>query len=72
MTDQQHVITTPDGEEFEIPVEGSLGLLALGDLGLIGWRAKIEQVKRDMAARSQAAAASESATESRDTDEANG
>lgn len=29
-----------DGKEvpFEVPVDGSLGLLAYGDLGLIAWR----------------------------------
>ena len=53
MTNSEYTIETPDGEEFEIPVEGSLGLLALGDIGLLAWRSKIEQVKREMAARSQ-------------------
>lgn len=28
------------GEKYEIPVEGSLGLLALGHHGLIAWRQK--------------------------------
>ncbi len=31
------------GENYEIPVEGSLGLLALGYVGIMKWRA----VKRD-------------------------
>lgn len=31
-------ITTQDGKPFRIPVEGSLGLLALGYKGLIAWR----------------------------------
>lgn len=31
-------ITTTDGQPFRIPVEGSLGLLALGYKGLIAWR----------------------------------
>ena len=30
-------------EQYEIPVEGSLGLLALGDLGLIAWRYRRQQ-----------------------------
>lgn len=30
-------------EEFKIPVEGSLGILALGDIGLRAWR----QVKKN-------------------------
>lgn len=35
-------ITTTDGQPFKVPVEGSLGLLALGYKGLIAWR----QVRR--------------------------
>lgn len=31
-------ITTEDGTPFRIPVEGSLGLLALGYKGVIAWR----------------------------------
>lgn len=34
------VIKTTTGQSFEIPLEGSLGLLALGDIGLIAWRQK--------------------------------
>lgn len=30
--------TDANGEPFEVTVEGSLGLLALGDLGLAAWR----------------------------------
>ncbi|MEM1324378.1 MAG: hypothetical protein AAGI23_00410 [Bacteroidota bacterium] len=33
-------IQTTQGQQFDIPVEGSLGLLALGDIGLIAWRKK--------------------------------
>ena len=29
-----------DGTPFEVPVEGSMGLLALGFQGLMAWRAK--------------------------------
>lgn len=36
------VITTNDGQPFKIPVEGSLGLLALGYKGVVAWR----QVRR--------------------------
>lgn len=32
------VITTTDGKPFKVPVEGSLGLMALGYKGLIAWR----------------------------------
>ena len=38
-------ITTPDGKQFEIPVQGSLGLLALGYRGLVAWRAKRDAVR---------------------------
>jgi len=31
-------IKTQDGQPFRVPVEGSLGLLALGYKGLIAWR----------------------------------
>lgn len=37
-------ITTNDGQKVEIPVEGSLGLLALGYVGLIAWRMKRKQL----------------------------
>lgn len=31
-------ILGPDGQEFDIPREGSLGILALGAAGLLAWR----------------------------------
>lgn len=31
---------TDDGQLYEVPVEGSLGLLANGYQGLVAWRAK--------------------------------
>ena len=34
------VIKTTSGLKFEIPYEGNLGLLALGDIGLLAWRQK--------------------------------
>jgi len=34
------LINKETGKEFEIPVEGSLGLLALGAVGLKAWRIK--------------------------------
>ncbi len=39
---QKVVVTTKDGQPFQVPVEGSLGLMALGYKGLIAWR----QVRR--------------------------
>jgi len=38
-------IITQDGEEIEIPVEGSLGLLALGAVGIKAWRKKRREMK---------------------------
>lgn len=37
-------IKTDTGEVFEIPIQGSLGLLALGDIGLMAWRNKKAEV----------------------------
>jgi hypothetical protein len=37
-TKKQLVITAEDGKPFKVPVEGSLGLLALGYKGLVAWR----------------------------------
>jgi len=34
------ILRTPDGKVFDVPVEGSLSLLALGYKGLMAWRAK--------------------------------
>ncbi len=36
--DPASLITDENGNEFKIPVEGSLGLLALGAVGLKAWR----------------------------------
>ncbi|MBL7965316.1 MAG: hypothetical protein JNM31_15880 [Flavobacteriales bacterium] len=36
----------PDGKPIDIPVDGSLGLLALGYKGLMAWRAKRIQVAK--------------------------
>ena len=43
---------TENGKPFEVPEEGSLGLLALGYVGLMAWRQKrqeamAERQKRD-------------------------
>ncbi len=39
---------TKDGKKYEVPVNGSLGLLALGDIGLIAWRKRRIQYQQDM------------------------
>jgi hypothetical protein len=41
------IIRQADGTPYEVPEEGSLGLLALGYRGLMAWRAKRARVQRD-------------------------
>jgi len=36
-------IRTIHGDEYDLPLEGSLGLLALGYVGLMKWREKMKQ-----------------------------
>jgi hypothetical protein len=40
MSDEKKFINRDTGKEIEIPVEGSLGLLALGDIAVKPWRQK--------------------------------
>ncbi len=50
---------TDEGAAFDVPVQGSLGLLALGDIGLMVWRQarekarqeKLEEIQRKRAER---------------------
>lgn len=35
---KEYEFTTSDGEKFEVPESGSIGLLTLGYQGLIAWR----------------------------------
>lgn len=37
-TIERAAITTKDGKQYEIPINGSLGLLAIGYRGLMAWR----------------------------------
>lgn len=39
----KNTFKTKEGKDFEIPLQGSLGLLALGDIGLLAWRQKIAE-----------------------------
>lgn len=39
-------ITDLNGENYDIPVDGSLGLLALGYIGLEAWRNKYRTSKK--------------------------
>ena len=45
------VITTNDGQPFKVPVEGSLGLLALGYKGLVAWRQVRRQYQKAIEAK---------------------
>ncbi len=46
-------IKSKDGRQFKVSARGSLGLLALGDLGVIAWRQAREQRKEEKRTRSQ-------------------
>ena len=52
----QPLFKTTDGAAFDVPVEGSLGLLAYGDIGLMAWRHKKLEAQEER----QAAAINES------------
>lgn len=45
------VLRTPDGAPYEVPPEGSLGLLALGYVGLMLWRQKRHAARNDTPSR---------------------
>lgn len=49
--DVQPALHTVDGQSFDIPFGGSIGLLALGDLGIIAWRQKVRKLKVELGAR---------------------
>ena len=44
--EEQYGITGVDGKTFQIPVKGSVALLALGYRGLMAWRAKRIEVNK--------------------------
>ena len=46
-SDRTDAISHADGTPYEVPVEGSLPLLALGYRGLMAWRAKRARARRD-------------------------
>ncbi len=39
-------IKTLDGKAYDVPIEGSLGLLALGYVGVMLWREKIREQRQ--------------------------
>ena len=51
---QQEIHLAVNGEPIDIPVDGAIGLLALGDVGTIAWRKKILAVKAELAQRTEA------------------
>lgn len=40
----ENLIKTKSGASIDIPFGGSLGLLALGDIGLMAWRMKRQEI----------------------------
>ena len=42
----QITILAEEGNKIDVPVEGSLGLLALGAVGLFSWRKKRKESKK--------------------------
>ena len=42
---KQLKVITEQGDNFDIPIKGTLGLLALGYLGTMLWREKIQTKK---------------------------
>jgi hypothetical protein len=45
--DNQSILETEKGQPYEIPENGSLGLLALGYVGVMLWREKRQQVQQE-------------------------
>jgi hypothetical protein len=45
LEDNYTIIFKDNPEGFEIPPEGCLGLLALGDVGITLWREKVKEAK---------------------------
>lgn len=52
-TDDHTFAIDSDGRPYDIPIGGSIGLLALGDLGIIAWRQKQQQLKAELAERTR-------------------
>lgn len=44
---------TNEGVNFDVPPQGSLGLLALGDIGVIAWRQAREKAHQEKLAEIQ-------------------
>jgi hypothetical protein len=46
--EEEYGITDPVGNDYEIPLQGSIGLLVLGYRGLMAWRAKKIEAERKL------------------------
>lgn len=55
MADKKTQIIREDGKTFDIPPEGSLGLLALGAVALKPWREKRKEFEEAKKAKKEAA-----------------
>lgn len=51
--DYEKLLSTRTGEEVVIPFDGSLALFALGDIGLVLWRKKRQEVLHQRIAEQQ-------------------
>ena len=45
---KNNILNSTSGEDIIVTEEGSLGLLALGDVGLYLWREQIEKKKEEL------------------------
>ena len=45
MNNEEHIFIKDTNQQLDIPPEGCLGLLALGDIGLKIWREKVKEAK---------------------------
>ncbi|MFT7588647.1 MAG: hypothetical protein ACI959_000859 [Limisphaerales bacterium] len=62
--DQPISLKTKDGKDFDVPVDGSLGVLALGYKGIMLWRQKREAVAAQRKDEAETAG-----TETKETDD---
>jgi hypothetical protein len=45
MEDNDHIFIKDTNQQLDIPPEGCLGLLALGDIGIKTWREKVKEAE---------------------------
>lgn len=66
---QEKPIAYKSGDQYQIPYEGSLGLLALGHVGLKLWREKRKEVDEAIAKEKAAKEAQEQGEQTTKTDQ---